>query len=540
MSDRRTFIKGFGAAAIATRLGTAPGLLEFPGPPQVTDPRPAVDPAIRDLLMEALDSAKLAGASYADARIARQQVNVIRTRERQIEAVEDSDTIGCGVRALVDGCWGFAATPVLTKSAVARAAREAANIARSNRVARAKAVELAPTQVWPDASWKGDHTTDPWKISLQEKTGLLLRANAAALKVRNVKYVSSSLTFIKDERNFASSEGSVIAQQFVRSQPEVEITAVAPDFSDFQSRTNVAPPAGRGWEYIKEVDLLANMERWGEEASQKLSAKPVREGKYDIVLHPSHLWLTIHESIGHPTELDRALGYEANFAGTSFLAPPRRVLGRFKYGPEFMNIQGDRSQRGAVSSIGYDDEGVRPEDFLIVKDGVFHDYQTTREQAKWLDWWYIQNKMPVRSHGCSYAQNWASVQFQRMPNVSLLPGDANVSWEDLLAATDDGIAIVGNGSFSIDQQRYNAQFGGQVFYEIKKGRITGMLKDVAYQLRTPDFWNAMDLIGGPDSYELHGSLNDGKGQPAQSNAAGHGTVPARFRQQNVINTGRRA
>jgi TldD protein len=320
----------------------------------------------------------------------------------------------------------------------------------------------------------------------------------------------------------------------------VEITAVATNFSDFQTRTAVASPAGRGWEYIKEVDLTGNMARWAEEAAEKLSARPVREGKYDLLLHPSHLWLTIHESIGHPTELDRALGYEANLAGTSFLAPPRKVLGEFRYGPEFMNIQGDRSQKGALSTIGYDDEGVRPEDFLIVKDGVFNDYQTTREQANWLDWWYGRQKLPVRSHGCSYAEDWSSVQFQRMPNVSLLPGKKAVSWEDLVSATDDGIAIFGRGSYSIDQQRYNAQFGGQLFYEIKKGRITGMLKDVAYQLRTPDFWNAMDMIGGQATYELHGSLYDGKGQPAQSNAAGHGSVPARFRQQNVINTGRRS
>ncbi len=540
MSDRRTFIKGLGAAAIATTVGPGLGLAELQAPLPVSGPPLKMDPAIRGLLMEALDAAKLAGASYADARIARQQLNVIQTRENQIENIQDSDTIGCGVRALVDGTWGFAATPRLTKDAVTRAAREATAVAKANRLARDKAVELAPTQVWPDAAWKSAHTIDPWKVSLEEKTDLLLRANAEALKVSQVKYVSSSLTFIKDERNFASTEGSVIAQQFVRSQPDVDITAVSADFSDFQNRTNVAPPAGRGWEYIREVNLVGNMARWAREAAQKLSARPVREGKYDLILHPSHLWLTIHESIGHPTELDRALGFEANFAGTSFLAPPRRVLGEFKYGPEFMNVQGDRSQKGAVSTIGYDDEGVKPDDFLIVKDGVFNDYQTTREQANWLDWWYGPQNVPVRSHGCSYAQDWGSVQFQRMPNVSLLPGEDKVSWDDLISSTDDGIAIVGNGSFSIDQQRYNAQFGGQLFYEIKKGKITGMLKDVAYQLRTPEFWNAMDLIGGAATYELHGALNDGKGQPPQSNAAGHGTVPARFRKQNVINTGRRA
>jgi TldD protein len=539
MSDRRTFIKGLGAAAVATTIGPGlrlPQLQASLHPPSLPF---TMDPAIRSLLMEALNAAKLAGASYADARIARQQRNVIQTRERQIESIEDSDTIGCGVRALVEGCWGFAATPQLTKDAVARAAREATAVAKANRLARDQVVELAPTQVWHDASWKSDHTMDPWDVSLEEKADLLLRANAIALKVPKVNYVSSTLTFIKDERNFASSEGSVIAQQFIRSRPAVEITAVAPDFSDFQTRRNIAPPSGRGWEYIREVDLAGNMPRWAEEAAEKLTARPVREGKYDLILHPSHLWLTIHESIGHPTELDRAMGYEANMAGTSFLAPPRRVLGQFKYGPEFMNVQGDRSQKGAVSTIGYDDEGIRPDDFLIVKDGIFNDYQTTREQAKWLEWWYGPQKVPVRSHGCSYAEDWRSVQFQRMPNVSLLPGKDQVSWEDLLATTDDGIAIVGDGSFSIDQQRYNAQFGGQLFYEIKKGRITGMLKDVAYQLRTPEFWNSMDLMGGPATYELHGALNDGKGQPVQSNAAGHGTVPARFRQQNVINTGRR-
>jgi TldD protein len=319
----------------------------------------------------------------------------------------------------------------------------------------------------------------------------------------------------------------------------MQITAIAADNSDFQTRGNVAPPASRGWEYIRQVDLVANAGKWAEHAVQKLSAKPVEVGRYDLILHPSHLWLTIHESIGHPTELDRAMGYEANYAGTSFVSPPEKVLGTLKYGPEFMNIQGDRSQKGAVSSMGYDDEGVKPDDFLIIRNGIFHDYQTTREQANWMKWYYDKTGQPTRSHGCSYAQNWSSVQFQRMPNVSLLPGEQERSFDDLIAATDNGIAIVGDGSFSIDQQRYNAQFGGQVFYEIKGGKIAGMLKDVAYQLRTPDFWNSMDLIGGRGSYELHGALNDGKGQPGQSNASGHGCVPARFRQQNVINTGRR-
>jgi TldD protein len=296
---------------------------------------------------------------------------------------------------------------------------------------------------------------------------------------------------------------------------------------------------GRGWEYVTSLNLVENARKWGEEASEKLKAKPVEVGRYDLVLHPSHLWLTIHESIAHPTELDRALGYEANYAGTSFVAPPEQHLGKLKYGPEFMNVKGDRSQPGTLSAIGYDDEGVAPDEFLIVKNGVFNDYQTTREQATWLKWWYDQQKLPTRSHGCSYADNWSSVQFQRMPNVSLMPGEQDRTFEDLIAATDRGIAIVGDGSFSIDQQRYNAQFGGQVFHEIRGGKIVGMLKDVAYQMKTPEFWNSLDMIGGQRGYEVYGSFFDGKGQPGQVNAVSHGSVPARFRNINVINTGRK-
>ncbi|MDZ7631591.1 MAG: metallopeptidase TldD-related protein [Gemmatimonadaceae bacterium] len=205
-----------------------------------------------------------------------------------------------------------------------------------------------------------------------------------------------------------------------------------------------------------------------------------------------------------------------------------------------LNVQGDRSQPGACATVGFDDEGVVPEDFLIIKDGMLNDYQTTREQANWLKWWYDKGGKPTRSHGCSYGDNWSSVQFQRMPNVSVLPGTKEQSFDDIIAQTDRGIAIVGDGSFSIDQQRYNAQFGGQLFYEIKGGKKVGMLKDVAYQMRTPEFWNALDMLGGKRSYELGASFFDGKGQPGQSNSVSHGCPPTRHRQINVINTGRKA
>ena len=538
MTDRRDFLRTSGAAAAALAFATAPR--RAGAAPAYDDLDRFQSGASKELLLDAINAAKMAGASYADCRIARFRQNFIVTREQQIVNVVDTDTLGCGVRVLVDGCWGFAATRNLTREAVTTAAREAVAIAKANRIARDRSVELAPVQAYPNASWKSPFTTDPFEVPLEAKVDLLLKANAEAMKVPNVKFVNSILFFVKQDRQFASTEGSVIDQTLVRSWPLFTATAVAPDFSDFQNRTaSEAAPMGRGWEYVQQCDLIGNAKRWGEQAAEKLTAKPVEVGKYDLVLDPGNMWLTIHESIGHPTELDRAMGYEANYAGTSFIAPPEDMLGKLKYGPSFMNVQGDRSQEGALSTIGYDDDGEKPDDFLIVKDGIFNDYQTTREQAPWLKDWYAKQGKPVRSHGCSYADSWGSVAFQRMPNVSLLPSNDNTTWDDLIAGVDRGIAIIGDGSFSIDQQRYNAQFGGQVFYEIRGGKVAGMLKDVAYQIRTPDFWNSMDALGGKDTYQLGGSFFDGKGQPPQVNAVSHGSPPTRFRQVNVINTGRK-
>jgi len=542
VTHRRDFIKTAGALTAAALAATAipRQASALFGAMPTSAPLPEMDAAVKELLLEAIQAAKQAGASFADARISRFMQNFVFTREQQIQNTVDTETFGCGVRALVDGTWGFAATQKMTKEGVAKAAKTAVAIAKANRIARDTAITLVPTDSHPNASWRSDFTIDPWTISVEDKAALLLKANAEALKAPNVKFVFSALFFVKDERNYASTDGSVINQLAVKSWPIIQATAVSNDRTDFQNRSSPTAPMGRGWEYIIELDLPTVARTTGEEASQKLSAKPVDVGRYDLVLHPTNLWLTIHESIGHATELDRALGYEANYAGTSFLAPPEKMLGAFKYGPEIMNIQADRSQKGALSTIGYDDDGVKPEDFMLVKNGILRDYQTTREQAGMLKWWYDKNKMPTKSRGCCYAQGWNNVQFQRMPNVSLMPGERDLKWDDLIAATDRGIAILGDGSFSIDQQRFNGQFGGQVFHEIKGGKIVGMLKDVAYQIRTPDFWNGLDMIGGKSSYEIGGSFFDGKGQPGQSNSVSHGAVPARFRNVNVINTGRKA
>jgi TldD protein len=498
--------------------------------------------AQQEVAMRALDAARAAGATYADVRINRNRTQQVSTRERQITGLGDNETEGFGVRVIANGSWGFAASRTLTQEEAARVAQQAVAQARANASNRRRPLELAPTPTWPNAEWRSPIEIDPFDVPIEEKVALLLRANEEALKVAGARFVTSSMFFLREDKYFANTDGTTSNQTIFRAQPNMNITAVASDGSDFQGRssTDVAPRA-LGYEHVRDADLVGNAPRWAEEAVQKLSAKPVQPGRYDLILLPTHLWLTVHEAIAHPTELDRIMGYEANYAGTSFIYPLEDYLGKFRYGPDFMNIQGERSAPGGLSTVGWDDEGVQPDEFLIVKDGILHDLQTTREQAPWLADWYRSIGEEVRSHGCSYAQSWADVQFQRMPNVNLLPHpERDVSREELIEGVENGIMIDGSGSFSIDQQRYNAQFGGQVFWEIRNGRITGMLKDVAYQIRTPEFWNSMDLIGGPSTYWAGGSFGDGKGQPAQSNAISHGCVPTRHRQVNVINTGRSA
>jgi TldD protein len=538
--SRRRFVKSSSAAVAAAGLAQLSARVALASPTGVIEPLDQSQQ--KDLATRALEAARSAGASYADVRISRNRTQSLFTREQRVQGLVDNETFGFGVRVLVDGAWGFAASSTLSADEVVRIARQAAAQAKANRATQLKPIALAlGGPAVPNGTWRSPIKTDPFDVPIEEKVALLLAANEAALKVKGARFCNSSMFFLREEKTFANTDGTFTVQTIYRAQPNMNITAVSADFSDFQSRQNTdVQPKGLGYEHVVDAKLVENAPRWAAEAVEKLSAKPVEIGRYDLILHPTHLWLTIHESVGHPTELDRALGFEANYAGTSFVSPPDKVLGKLKFGSELMNIKGDRSQPGSLSAVGWDDEGQKPEDFMIVEKGVFVDYQTTREQAPVLDWWYKQRNQQVRSHGCSYAQSWADVQFQRMPNVSQMPGDKDLVWDDLISATDRGIAIIGDGSFSIDQQRYNAQFGGQVYYEVKGGKIVGMLKDVAYQLRTPEFWASLDMIGGPRSYELGGAFGDGKGQPAQSNAVSHGCVPSRFRNVNIINTGRRA
>ncbi len=528
--SRRDFIKT-GSAIAAAGIASPRGLVV----PAKGIPLPQGDGSIREMAMLALDAAKSAGASYADVRVSQTQTQSVSTREQRVTNLSDSDTMGFGVRVLVNGAWGFAASRELTRQEVQRVARVAVAQARANRRAMQRPIVLAPSTPVPDGRWASPARIDPFSIPIEDKAALLLQANAAALGVAGARFVNSALFFLKDQRTFANTEGTFTVQTIVRTNPTMSVTAVNADQSDFQSRDSVeVQPQGLGYEHVVDSDLVGHAPMWAEQAVQKLTARSVDPGRYDLVLDPTHLFLTIHESIAHPTELDRAMGYEANYAGTSFVSPPADVIGKLRYGQEIMNIQADRRQEGALATIGFDDEGVPSDQWLLIERGIFKDYQTTREQAAW-----ISNLTGVeRSHGCSYAETWADVQFQRMPNVSLMPGERDLSTEDVIASVDRGIYIKGRGAYSIDQQRYNFQFGGQAFWEIRDGRLAGMLKDVTYQARTPEFWNSMDLVGGQRSYRLGGTFNDGKGQPSQSNAVSHGCPAARFRNIAVINTGR--
>ncbi len=526
---RREFLRqsSLGVVAVAT---ASPGSVVLPAPSVAQ-----ADPAISQICMLALDAATGAGASYADVRVMDRREQSIRTREDRVASISDDETFGIGVRVLVGGAWGFVASGSVTRRDAMAIARRAVEQARANQPASGRSVSLAPVDAYPNGAWSTPIQVDPFSVAIEDKIGLLLEANAEALRVDGARYASSTMRFVRTETTFASTVGSLIVQTAYRTQPSLSVTAVASDRSDFQIRSSSeVAPMGAGYEWVQRAALVDRAPGWAEEAVRALRAKSVEAGAYDLVLDPSNLFLTIHESVGHATELDRALGYEANYAGTSFLSPPEQVLNAFRFGPEFMNVQGDRTQPGALATVGWDDEGVPADSWPIVKDGVFVDYQTTREQAGWI----AEHTGITHSHGCSHAESWNQVQFQRMPNVSLLPGEDDLVLDDLIAATDRGILVLGRGSYSIDQQRYNFQFGGQAFHEIRGGKVVGQLRDVAYQARTPEFWNSLDLLGGPRSYELGGTFNDGKGQPAQSNAVSHGCPPARFRQVSVINTAR--
>ncbi|MCB1636622.1 MAG: TldD/PmbA family protein, partial [Xanthomonadales bacterium] len=505
------------------------------------------DVAVKKRLADvALDAARGAGASYCDVRIGRYMQQFVVTREKQVNNVVNTESTGIGVRVIANGTWGFAATRDLSKDAVAEAARTAVAIAKANSRIQTEPVQLAPVKGAGEISWATPIEKNAMAVPLKDKVDLLLSVNAAALEA-GASFVNSTLFLVNEQKYFASTDGSYIDQDVHRLWAPMQVTAVDKESGKFRTRAGLSTPVGMGYEYLdgtaadrielpggveiysKRYDMVADARAAAKQAQQKLKATSVKPGKYDLVLDPSHTWLTIHESVGHPLELDRVLGYEANYAGTSFATLDKREAG-FKYGSDKVTLFADKVQEGSLGAVAYDDEGVKTKRWDLVKDGVLVNYQAIRDQAH-----VIGEK---ESHGCCYADSWSSVQFQRMANVSLAAGKDELSVEQMIEGVDKGIYIVGAGSFSIDQQRYNAQFGGQLFFAIEDGKITEQIEDVAYQMRTPEFWNACSAICDERDYRMGGSFFDGKGQPPQISAVSHGSATARFDGINVINTAR--
>ncbi|HVI26493.1 MAG TPA: TldD/PmbA family protein [Xanthomonadaceae bacterium] len=538
---RRDFLKasGIGLAGLMLPFGTrviaADALLE------------TMDPARKKAIADAaMAAAKAAGASYCDARIGRYLRQFVITREDKVQNVVNTESTGIGIRVIANGAWGFAATNELTTDGAAKAARQAVAIAQANAKTRSAAVELAPQKGVGEVSWRTPIRKNAMEVPIKDKVDLLLGVNAAATKA-GADFVNSMLFLVNEQKYFASTDGSYIDQDIHRIWAPMSVTAIDKASGKFKTRDGLSAPMGMGFEYLdgdasgKHVspngivnygasyDMLEDAVAAAKQAREKLKAPSVKPGKYDLVLDPSHLWLTIHESVGHPTELDRVLGYEANFAGTSFVDLDK-VKNRFQYGSEHVSIVADKQQPGSLGAVGWDDEGVPAQKWDIIRDGKLVNLQAIRDQAHFLGL--------DHSQGCCYADSWASVQFQRMPNVSLQPGRQPLTPAEMIKDVEDGIYIIGDGSFSIDQQRYNAQFGGQLFYEIKNGEITRMLEDVTYQMRTPEFWNACAGVCDQRDYRLNGSFFDGKGQPEQVSAVSHGAATARFNGINVISSAR--
>ncbi|RZK73016.1 MAG: TldD/PmbA family protein [Pedobacter sp.] len=542
---RRDFLYLTGISAGASVMSSNP---LFGRPVDIEELLMPVDVKLKKRMADiALNAARSKGASYADVRIGRYLNQVISTREAQVQNIGNSESYGLGVRVIANGSWGFSATDNLSDDSIAKAAENAVAIAKGNSKLMIEPVKLASQQGFGEVSWKTPIEKNAFEVPIKEKVDLLLSVNNEAIKL-GAKYVNSSIFMVNEQKYFASTDGSYIDQDIHRIWPNFSVTKIDAAGGKFETRNALSAPMGMGFEYLypkpeekitggpvtlykKRYDILEDVREATAHVDEKLKAKPITPGKWDLILDPSHLFLTIHESVGHTTELDRVLGYEANYAGTSFLTLDKWESKKFNFGSKHVNVIADKTELGSLGAVGYDDEGVKCGAWDLIKDGVLVNYQTIRDQAHILGL--------SASQGCCYADSWESIQFQRMPNVSLAPGKEALSAADMIKNVEKGIYMFGRNSYSIDQQRYNFQFSAQLAYEVKEGKIVGMLKDASYQSNTQEFWNSCSQVCGQSDYRLGGTFSDGKGQPGQVSAVSHGSATTRFNGVNVINTGKK-
>jgi TldD protein len=510
------------------------------------DPAGRIDPEftaypLRELAAAALQRASELGAGHADFRAERILGQQIALSDGHLQTLYDADDLGLAVRVVIDGTWGFAAAVDMTVEAAVRAATDAVAVARVAAAMNTERIELAGEPGYGEVSWVSSYQVDPFTAPLAEKVALLTQWSSELLAHPRISHVDASLRQAR-ECKFYSDGATTSLQQRVRVHPSLTAVSVQPD-GRFETMRTLAPPAGQGLEYLGGSpwspagapgsaggcwDFPAELAAIPGLLAEKLTAPSVDPGRYDLVVDPTNLWLTIHESIGHATELDRALGYEASYAGTSFATLDK--LGSLQYGSQVMHVTGDRTAEHGLATIGYDDEGVAAQSWDLVTGGVFTGYQLDRRMAR------VQGF--GRSNGCAFADSPAHMPIQRMANVSLQPAPGGPTTEELIAGVTDGIYVTGDKSWSIDMQRYNFQFTGQRFYTISHGRLAGQLGDVAYQATTTQFWNSLEAVAGPQSYLLGGAFNCGKGQPGQIAPVSHGCPAALFRGVRILNTAR--
>jgi TldD protein len=478
------------------------------------------------LAASVLDRARQAGCEHAELRAERIRSQALALRDGELETAADDTESGLGLRVVRDGAIGFAATVAMDRSSAGDLVEEALAMAAVAARATRERVVLAREVGHGEVAWSSPYRIDPVTVPFAAKVALLGDWSRRMLAA-GVDHVSAAVLAVVEDKYFADLAGTVARQHRVRVHPRLEAIALG-DGGDFETMRTLAPPVGRGWEYLEgegwdwesELTALPGL------LADKLAAPSVAAGRYDLVIAPTNLWLTIHESIGHATELDRALGYEAAYAGTSFATPDK--LGDLKYGSPALNVTGDRTVPHGLATVAIDDEGVEGQRFDLVSGGTLVGYQLDRAIAA--------KTGAARSNGCAFADSPMHIPIQRMANVSLAAAPGGPSTDELVSRVTDGIFIEGDKSWSIDMQRYNFQFTGQRFFAIRDGRLTGQLRDVAYQATTTEFWGSMEAVGGEETFLLGGAFNCGKGQPGQVAPVSHGCPSALVRQVRVLNT----
>lgn len=485
---------------------------------------------MRELTDLALDTARQRGAAYADIRIVHRRTQQVEVRNGAVNNLAEAETHGFGVRVVADGAWGFAASSTLTRQEVARVAAEAVRIARASATALREPVDLGPPEVHVD-TYRTPFQIDPFAVPVEEKIGLLLAADEAMRRVPGIRVARGAVVAWRENKTFASTEGSYIEQEIVETGGG--IVAYAVDEQDMQQRSYpnsfARDQRTGGWEIVQAMDLPGNAERVAQEAVALLTADPCPAMVTTLILGPTQLALQVHESCGHPTELDRVFGSEAAYAGTSFLTPEK--LGVFRYGSPIVNLTADATIPGGLGTFGYDDEGVPAQRVPLVREGIFVGYLSSRETAVHLARLRGLDPAQARSGGAMRASGWDRIPLVRMTNVNLEPGEW--TFEDLVADTEEGIYMEMNRSWSIDDKRLNFQFGTEIAYEIRRGKMVRLLKNALYTGITPQFWGSCDAICNADHWRVWGTPNCGKGQPIQIAHTGHGAAPARFRNVQV-------